>query len=226
MTHDARPPFSIVASDEELRKLYRTPSDVVKAKVQPRLDPASIAFIARSPFALVGSHDARGHLDVSPRGGPPGFASVVRQGDTDFVVLPDLNGNNLLDTFTNVVTTGYIGMLFLVPGKGESVRINGRAWVTADADLMTRCTPAEFATPKAALLVEPSQVFIHCAKAFRRSGLWEPTTWSAGAEAPDGVDILAAQGVVPAEHQDSIRSSLLAGYETELAADKVNPATR
>ncbi len=212
--------FSTLTSTDELRSLYRTPSPLVQAKVKLGLDTASVAFIGRSPFALVGSRHHEGGLDVSPRGGPPGFVSVIddENGQT-FVVLPDLNGNNLIDTFANVVSTGHAALLFFVPGRGESLRVNGAAAVTNDAALLERCRPTDFAPLKAALIVRPDEVFIHCAKAFKRSGLWDPSTWTPD-DAPDGIDILAAQGVVPHEQIDAIRTSLNAGYETELAHDR------
>lgn len=215
------PPIEAVGSLDELRTIYRKANALVQAKVRVGLEQASIEFIGCSPFVLVASSGADGRLDVSPRGGPAGFVSVVELGDQSaepYVVLPDLNGNNLLDTFTNVVETGTVGMLFLVPGQGETLRVNGAAWISAEPSLLERCTPPSFATPKSALVVRPDQVYIHCAKAFRRSGLWDPETWNPDA-APDGVRILTSQGLVPAKHEDSVRKSLTEGYVSELAQD-------
>jgi uncharacterized protein len=212
------PPIETVGSLEALRTIYREASSLVQSKVRVGLEQASIDFIAASPFVLVASSGADGRLDVSPRGGPAGFVSVVDLGGEPYVVLPDLNGNNLLDTFTNVVATASVGMLFLVPGGGETLRVNGAAWISADASLLEQCTPPEFATPKAALLVRPDQVFIHCAKAFRRSRLWDPETWNPNA-APDGVRILTSQGLVGERHEEAVRKSLNDGYATELAQD-------
>lgn len=212
------PPIEAVGSLDELRTIYREAGALVQGKVRVGLEQASIEFIGCSPFVLVASSGADGRLDVSPRGGPAGFVSVIELSGEPYVVLPDLNGNNLLDTFTNVVATRRVGMLFLVPGQGETLRVNGAAWITAEASLMERCTPPSFATPKSALVVRPDEVFIHCAKAFRRSGLWDPATWNPDA-APDGVRILTSQGLVPAEHEDSVRKLLTDGYATELAQD-------
>lgn len=212
------PPMETVGSFEALRTIYREASSLVQGKVRVGLEQASIDYIACSPFVLVASAGADGQLDVSPRGGPAGFVSVIELGGEPYVVLPDLNGNNLLDTFTNVVATGTVGLLFLVPGKGETLRVNGAAWISAEPSLLEQCTPPEFATPKAALVVRPDQVFIHCAKAFRRSGLWNPETWNPDA-APDGVRILTSQGLVPPKHEEAVRQSLTDGYVTELAQD-------
>ena len=109
-------------------------------------------------------------------------------------------------------------MLFLVPGQGETLRVNGAAWISAEPSLLEQCTPPSFVTPKAALVVRPDQVFIHCAKAFRRSRLWDPESWNPD-DAPDGVRILTSQGLVAAEHEDSVRKILTDGYATELAQD-------
>jgi uncharacterized protein len=212
------PPIAAVESLEALRTIYREPSAIVQSKVVVGLAQAGIDFIACSPFVLVASSDTDGRLDVSPRGGPAGFVSVIERSGQPYVVLPDLNGNNLLDTFSNVVTTGNVGMLFLVPGQGETLRVNGAAWVSAEPSLLEQCIPPEFATPKAALVVRPDQVFIHCAKAFRRSGLWDPETWNPEA-APDGVRILTSQGLVAEKHEEVVRKSLNDGYATELAQD-------
>jgi uncharacterized protein len=213
-----KPPIETVGSLDALRTIYREPNPLVQSKVRVGLEQASIDYIACSPFVLVASSGADGRLDVSPRGGPAGFVSVIELSGDPYVVLPDLNGNNLLDTFTNVVASGAVGMLFLVPGKGETLRLNGAAWITAEPSLLQQCTPPEFATPKSALIVRPDQVFIHCAKAFRRSSLWDPETWNPEA-APDGVRILTSQGLVPTEHEDTVRKSLTDGYATELAKD-------
>jgi uncharacterized protein len=212
------PPIETVGSLEALRTIYREPSPLVQSKVRVGLEQASIDYISCSPFVLVASAGVGGQLDVSPRGGPAGFVSVIELDGDPYVVLPDLNGNNLLDTFTNVVATGTVGLLFLVPGKGETLRVNGAAWISAEASLLQQCTPPEFVTPKAALVVRPDQVFIHCAKAFRRSGLWNPETWNPDV-APDGVRILTSQGLVAPSHEDVVRKSLNDGYATELAQD-------
>ena len=212
------PPIDTVGSLDTLRTIYRDPSPLVQGKVRVGLEQASIEYIGCSPFVLVASSNADGGLDVSPRGGPAGFVSVIELGGDLYVVLPDLNGNNLLDTFTNVVATGTAGMLFLVPGQGETLRVNGAAWISAEPSLLEQCTPPSFVTPKAALVVRPDQVFIHCAKAFRRSRLWDPESWNPD-DAPDGVRILTSQGLVAAEHEDSVRKILTDGYATELAQD-------
>jgi PPOX class probable FMN-dependent enzyme len=206
---------------DALRAVYRPPSHLVQTKVRPGLDEVSRRFITRSPFVLVGTSSADGRLDVSPRGGPPGFVRAFTGDDgADLLALPDLNGNNLLDTFRNVVETGRVGMLFVVPGKDETLRVNGRAWVVTEGWAVDACASPDLARPKAVLGVSVDEAFVHCAKAFRRGQVWKPEQWTALADAPDGVDLLCGAGVVAAESVDEVRSGLSSGYDTELAADR------
>ena len=218
----ASSPFGQTVADlEGLRALYREPSRLVQGKVRPSLDEVSRHFVARSPFVLVGTSSADGRLDVSPRGGPPGFVRLLTADDgADLLALPDLNGNNLLDTFRNVVETGRVGMLFVVPGKDETLRVNGRAWVVTEGSVLDACASTDLARPKAVLGVAVDEAFIHCAKAFRRGQVWQPESWAALDDAPDGVDLLCGAGLIPPDAVDAVRADLSAGYDAELAADR------
>jgi uncharacterized protein len=204
----------LVTTEEQLRTLYRQPSDLVVAKKFERLDAASASFVRRSPFALVATESDTG-VDVSPRGGRPGFVKLL---DDRRLVVPDLPGNNLLDTITNVIRTGRIGMLFLVPGKDETVRVNGRASVTTTPELCDLFVD-EMRRPTAVIGVDIDEVFVHCAKAFRRSTLWDPSTWAALADAPDASDMLVCQGLVGDLPVDQLRVMFESGYAAELAAE-------
>ncbi|HEY5875786.1 MAG TPA: MSMEG_1061 family FMN-dependent PPOX-type flavoprotein [Ilumatobacteraceae bacterium] len=205
----------VIDSEAALRELYRLPHAFVTGKVKGDLDPGSIAFIGRSPFVLIGTQGPDG-LDVSPRGGAPGFVKVL---GPNTLAIPDLSGNNLLDTLTNVVRDGRVGLLFTVPGKDETLRVNGRALVVTDDDVLDRFVD-DVRRPKAAIAVLVDQVFIHCAKAFRRSNLWQPETWAALADAPDGADILVCQSLGGDFSADQIRSALEDGYVSDLAAER------
>jgi PPOX class probable FMN-dependent enzyme len=218
----ASSPFGRTVDDlDGLRALYRQPSPLVQGKVQSGLDDASRRFISRSPFVLVGTSSADGRLDVSPRGGPPGFVRVLTDPDgADLLALPDLNGNNLLDTFTNVVATGRVGMLFVVPGKDETLRVNGRAWVVTDDAVLDACASTDLARPKAVLGVAVDEAFIHCAKSFRRGQVWQPDSWGALADAPDGADMICAAGLLPGVDPELVRNQLAQGYDADLIADR------
>ena len=213
-TPDVIDTSTVVTSQEQLAALYRTPRGIAAVKKRSQLDEASAGLIARSPFVLVGTAGADGDLDVSPRGGPPGFVRVL---DERHVAIPDLNGNNLIDSLRAVVATGRAALLVVIPGKNETLRVNGRAWVTTDADLLERWSD-ELRRPTTAIVVRTDEVFMHCAKAFRRGLVWDPSSWHTLDDAPDGLDVLRAQGLLPAD-DGTIRARLEQGYLDDLARD-------
>ena len=154
---------------EALRQLYAPASERALKKELPSLDPHASRFIALSPFVVLASSDAHGHMDASPRGGEPGFVKVL---NAQTVLIPDAPGNNRLDTLENIVSTGRLGLLFMVPGFDETLRINGQAVLsTAPADLAL-CVDAR-RTPKLVIRVTVDSVYLHCAKALMRSQLWD-----------------------------------------------------
>lgn len=165
--------MSRVESIAELEELYRAPSERVRTKKRDHLDPGTCAVLAASPFVLLSTSDDTGRCDVSPRGGPPGF---VRALDDRHVAVPDLNGNNLIDSLRNVVTNPHAGLLVIVPGEHETLRIDGRAHLSRDAAVLDLFTD-EVRRPVIAVIIRTDAVFTHCAKAFRRSRLWEPESW-------------------------------------------------
>ena len=208
-------PIYTLSTLDELRGLYREPSTLVRNKVKSVLDPMSVGFVGRCTFLVISTSHRSGRLDVSPRGGPPGFVRVLASGA---IAIPDLNGNNLIDTLGNIVDTGQAGCLLVVPGRDETLRVNGPAHVSVDPALL-RSFDDQLRTPKTVIVIEPVEVFVHCAKAFRRGGVWDPSTWPAEADGtPDGVDILACQFEL-ADGGAELRSGMGAGYTAELAAD-------
>jgi uncharacterized protein len=198
---------------DELRALYRQPSAVVQSKKRSTIDRASAAFIGAAPFVLVATAGADGRVDVSPRGGDPGFVRVL---DERHVAIPDLNGNNLIDSLISVVETGQAGLLFVAPGCDETLRVNGAAWVSTDDELLGSFT--EVRRPRTALVVRVDELFVHCAKAFRRGRVWDPASWSA-LGAPGMEEIVCEQGLVDSP-LDELRALFEAGYEHDLAADR------
>jgi uncharacterized protein len=203
-----------IGSVDELRSLYREPHRVVRSKIRPELDELSRAFIERSPFLLIATVGVDGRVDVSPRGGPPGFVRVLPDGS---VAVPDLNGNNLIDTLRAVVETGRAGMIVVHPGRDETLRVNGAAHVSVDPELLAGFT-AELRTPKSAIVVEPQEVFIHCAKAFRRGRVWDAASWPAFADSPDAVDILRCQLGLEGDAEE-MRAGMAESYASDLAQD-------
>ncbi len=218
---DNRPFDSVIETVEQLAELYHAPSQLVQAKVRSGLDAGSATFISTAPFLLIGTTGADGRNDVSPRGGPSGFVKVL---DDNYVAIPDLNGNNLIDTIRGIVETGRAGVIFVVPGQDETLRLNGQAWVTTDSSILDRWND-ELRRPKSAIVVRADQVFVHCAKAFRRSHLWDPATWAQYEGAPDCANILETQGLLGDVDASVVRSSLEEGYVAELDYDRPEPVS-
>jgi PPOX class probable FMN-dependent enzyme len=173
---------------DALRAVYRQPSRVVIDKERPSIDRVTREFLERCRFAVVGTFDAAGNPDTSPRGGESGFVRVL---DEQHVAMADLGGNNRLDTLQNIVASGRAAFLFVTPGTSETVRVNGDAWVTTDPAVLAGFQLPR--TPKSAIVCAVHTTYIHCAKAFHRGGVWDPEVWASLAEGPDGADILSCQ---------------------------------
>jgi PPOX class probable FMN-dependent enzyme len=163
----------VVAADDELAALYGAAVEAVTNKIIDRLDRHCRDFVARAPFVLVATADAAGNCDVSPKGGLPGFVRVL---DEQRLAIPDAPGNKLVYSLRNVFATGRVGLLFLIPGLEETLRVNGRACLTRDAVLLEQLAGQD-KPPKVAIGVEVEEAFLHCAKAFKRSALWRPGDW-------------------------------------------------
>jgi PPOX class probable FMN-dependent enzyme len=155
---------------EELRARYGHAGETAELKRIPRLDIHCRTLIAASPFVVLGTSDAEGNQDVSPRGDPPGFVKVL---DDTTLLLPDRPGNRLLDSLQNVLANPQVGMLFMIPGMNETLRVNGTAELVTDPDLLAACA-VDGKTPQSGLKVTVKEAYLHCAKAFLRSKLWDP----------------------------------------------------
>lgn len=159
----------VVSSENELRRLYGKTHDLAAKKCLPSLDRFSRAYISRSPFICLSTQSASGSADVSPRGDPAGFVRVI---DDTTLVIPDRPGNNRLDSLSNILSNPAVGILFMVPGFDDTLRVNGKAFLTEDPDLLESMT-VHNRKPTLAIVVNIDEVFLHCAKAFRRAGLWQ-----------------------------------------------------
>ena len=158
-----------INSVEALRTLYREPGEKSLRKQLDRLDHHCRRFVALSPFLVIASTDADGRVDASPRGGDPGFVKVL---DDRTVLIPDSPGNNRLDSLQNLIGRAGVGMLFMIPGVDETLRINGRATLRTDEALLALCTN-ERRRPPLVIAVEVKEAYLHCAKALMRSKLWD-----------------------------------------------------
>ena len=156
-----------ITDAQALSALYPEPRERALKKQLTPIDVHARRFIELSPFVVLASAGAAG-VDASPRGGAPGFVRVL---DARTLWIPDSPGNNRLDSLRNIVERGDVGLLFLIPGVDETLRINGRATLTTDPDTLARCADAK-RTPKLVIRVDVREVYLHCAKAFMRSKLW------------------------------------------------------
>ena len=158
-----------IKTESQLRELYGFPKGRAKDKALSNLDKHAIHFIATSPFLVMSTSNNKGQLDASPRGGTPGFVKVLSETE---LVIPDAKGNNRVDSMGNIIETRTIGLLFLIPGVDETLRINGQASISTDAEYLELFT-SENNPPKACIVVRIEELFLHCAKAFMRSKLWD-----------------------------------------------------
>ncbi len=167
-----------VTSAAELHEMFGGPNRRAATKVRPVLHERDREWLAASPFCLIATSGPDGSCDVSPKGDPPGFARPL---DDATIAIPERAGNNRFDGFRNILSNPQVGLLFLIPGRPDTLRINGRARLVREApffaDMIVRGS-----RPRLALLVEVREVFYHCPKAFLRSELWDPATWQ-----PDAV---------------------------------------
>jgi len=184
----------VVTSEQEFRSVMGVPGERAARKEIAFLDAHCRAFIARSPFVLVSSADADGRMDVSPKGDPPGFVQVL---DERTLAIPDRLGNRRADTFRNLLQRDTVGLLFLVPGKRETLRVSGRAIIVRDHALRESMAVAG-KLPDFALVVAVAQVMFHCAKCVIRSNLWNPAAWPDLAGLPSLGEALIAAGKLDA----------------------------
>ena len=176
----------VVRSERELREIYDQPSARAVCKETPTLGDDCRAFIAHSPFLVMGTAGADGTCDVSPKGDAPGFVRVL---DDRRLLVPDRLGNNRLDGLRNIVENAHVALIFFIPGREDMLRVNGRATIVRDDALLDQLAVGD-KRPRTALLVEVEQSFLHCARAAKRSGLWDPARW------PDGSGVRSMQRMI------------------------------
>ena len=160
----------LVPDEKNLRTLFPATHSIAVRKCQIHLDAHAVDFISRSPFLCIGTQSAGGSADLSPRGDPPGFVKVL---DSNTLLIPDRPGNNRLDTLANILSNPAVGLLFMIPGYDDTLRLNGHARISRDPQLL-ELTTANDRMSTVAIVVNVHEVFMHCAKAFRRSKLWAP----------------------------------------------------
>ncbi|GAQ53276.1 MSMEG_1061 family FMN-dependent PPOX-type flavoprotein [Streptomyces acidiscabies] len=178
-----------VRDTEALRLAYEDPGDAARRKEMTELTEQTRRLIGCAALVMIASADAEGNCDVSPRGGPAGFVSVL---DDRTLAIPDATGNKRLDTLHNVIATGRAGLLFIIPGRTTTLRVNGRACVSTRPDLLSQLT-AVGKPPAGALVIGIEAVYPHCPKALLRSSAWKPDAWLAADAQPTSAEVTLAQ---------------------------------
>lgn len=201
-----------ITDEAELRELVGWPKDPVPSKIADRLNALTIQFIERSPFLCIASASVDGGLDVSPRGDPAGFVRIL---DDRTLLLPERPGNRLADTLTNLLGDPRIALLFLIPGVGDTFRVNGRAAIVDDPELLAPCA-VEGKVPRLGILVSVEEAYTQCPKALIRSDLWNPERHIERSELPSSGAIMRAVREEPsfdAEQYDRERAERYARRE-------------
>ncbi|MBP1996660.1 pyridoxamine 5'-phosphate oxidase family protein [Paenibacillus eucommiae] len=202
----------ILTSENEIRELLGNPSEVVRLKAIAALDQHCRNFIAQSSLLFVSTADRQGNCDVSPRGDSPGSVLVL---DDKHLVIPERPGNRRIDSLRNIVSNPHIGLIFIIPGLEETLRINGRAYVIKDEDILNQMKARE-KTPLLAIGVTIEECYIHCAKAFKRSHLWDQPSWLSKSDLPSIPEILSTHVNSSDFSVDVIKKGLQESYEKRL----------
>ncbi len=158
-----------ISTEAQLRALIGEPLALTCTKISNRLNAVTRVYIERSPFVCLATSDAAGNCDLSPRGDPAGFVQIL---DDRTLLIPERPGNRIADSLRNILANPHVGMLFVVPGVSDTFRVNGRATLTTDADLLTPCA-VEGKVPRLGILVDIDEAYTQCSKAFLRSHLWD-----------------------------------------------------
>ena len=200
-----------ITSADQLRETIGALSELVPHKLWGALDEDCMDFIKRSPFLLLSTADAEGNQEVSPKGDGPGFVAIE---DETTLLIPDRPGNKLIFGLTNILANPHVGLIFLVPGTPETLRLNGTAELTTDPEIL-ECLSARGKTPVVAIRVNIKRVYYHCAKAFIRSQLWQPDTWPKRLRISFG-KMLAAKMGGDTEMAEQIDEFVEQDYQTNL----------
>lgn len=178
----------LIHTEAQLRALIGEPTALVRAKGSDRLNAATRLFVERAPFVCLATSDAQGHCDVSPRGDPAGF---VRMLDERTLLIPERPGNRLADSLRNILANPRVGLLFVVPGATDTLRVNGRAAITVDAGLLAP-SAVEGKVPALGLIVDIDEAYTQCSKALLRSQLWDASRFVAPGAMPTGGEVFRA----------------------------------
>lgn len=198
----------IIDSEKVLRDFMGPPSEVASKKVIHHLDDHCRDFISKSPFLVISTSDQKGFCDVSPRGDQPGFTLIINE---NCLVIPERPGNKRVDTLSNILQNPQVGLLFLIPGLGETLRVNGKAIIIQDEIILEQMA-VKGKNPLVGIAVEIEECFLQCAKALKRSDLWNPNSWLDKKELPSGAKILSDHVKIPGMDEKAMKERLEEGY--------------
>ncbi len=204
--------YQSIGTEAELRELLGFPGELVQHKVIGIIDEHCRRFIAQSPILMLATSDQEGHADVSPRGDAPGFVLVL---DEHRLVIPERPGNRRMDSLINLLSNPRAGLIFMIPGLEETLRVNGRATVIRDEQLLCRME-AHGRRPLVGIMIEVEECYTHCAKAFKRSRLWNPESWPAKDSLPDIPEMIADHVKLPGIGAAQVKTSLNESYTKRL----------
>lgn len=202
----------VIKNEIDLRAITGEPSTLVNNKVIHHLDDHCRTFIDQSPFLSLATSNEKGYCDVSPRGDDRGFVHVI---DETHLVIPERPGNKRVDSMRNLLSNPRVGLIFFIPGLGETLRINGRATIIGDNDWLEKMA-YKGKVPSLGIAVEVEECFIHCAKAFKRSRLWEPDTWLSKEDRPSAAKMIAEHAKLPGTDEETIEKRLQKSYTEKL----------
>ncbi|SEB18101.1 hypothetical protein SAMN05421743_12425 [Thalassobacillus cyri] len=201
-----------IKTTEQLEALQGSPSKLAANKVINHIDPLCQHFISLSPFLVMSTSDHEGNCDSSPRGDAPGFAYILTK---KYLLIPERPGNRRMDSLRNILENPSIGLLFIIPGLEETLRVNGKASLTTDPALLERLK-SNGHMPALAIAVKVEACYIHCAKAFKRSHLWDATTWPDRELVPSPARMLSEHAKLPEINEDTVKRHLQESYTKRL----------
>lgn len=201
-----------IRTKDELRSMMGFPSELVKNKTIPMIDEHCRDFISKSPFLVLSTSDKEGYCDVSPRGDLPGFVQVLNENQ---IVIPERPGNKRMDSMRNILSNPRVGLIFFIPGLGETLRINGQAALIKDSKILESMA-VKGKSPLVGIAVDVEECFIHCAKAFIRSGLWNPSSWQEKELLPSVATIISDHVNLPNTTAQTVEEGLKESYKERL----------
>ncbi|GMA60171.1 pyridoxamine 5'-phosphate oxidase family protein [Alicyclobacillus fastidiosus] len=201
-----------IGTEAELRELLGHPSELVRNKVIDHLDHHCRDFIRLSPYLVLSTANSDGACDASPRGDAPGFVHVL---DERRIVIPERPGNRRMDSLLNILSNSQVGIIFMIPGLEETLRVNGAACVIRDEVILSQME-VNGRRPIVGIGIEVEECYIHCAKSFKRSRLWQPDSWPEPSELPNPAKILAEHAAIPGLTPTKVTESLTDSYANRL----------